>query len=328
MDNLDDVVKSLHKVHDDLILLKLGDKPSFLQRDRISSGSIGVDRILGGGFVRGSLNQIVGPKSSGKTTTCIHAMVEAQKIGPVLFIDLEHSFDPNYARDLGLDIHNLFLSQPEYAEQAFDVIETMVGSGGLSLVVVDSIPALLPKSELEGDPGDSHMGLAARLNRQHLRRITHPASKAQTTIIYVNQITLKIGIMFGNPETTPGGTGFGYFCSTILDIRCISTMKDAVKAGGIRARVRATKNKTGIPFQQAEFDIKFGEGIDKTAEVFDWAVAKEVIKKSGSWYSYKDINIGQGKTASIVTMSENNNELYDTVYSDLMEGENKDVPSG
>lgn len=328
MSNLEDAVKSLHKAHDDLVLLKLGDKPTFLQRERISSGSIGIDRVLGGGFVKGSLNQIIGPKSSGKTTTCIHAMVSAQKHGPVLFVDLEHSFDPMYAKNLGLDTDNLYMAQPEFAEQAFDIIETMVGcDGGLALVVVDSIPALLPKSELEGDPGDSHMGLAARLNRQHLRRITHPASQAKTTIIYVNQITLKIGIVFGNPETTPGGTGFGYFCSTILDIRSISTMKDAIKSGGIRARIRATKNKTGIPFQQAEFDIKFGKGIDKAAEVFDWAVETEVIKKAGAWYSYNGNNIGQGKAASITTLLENDCELYSVVYSELT-GETKNVLSG
>lgn len=319
MSEIDERVNNLHKSHKDLVLFKLGDKPSFSDRPRISSGSIGIDRILGGGFVKGSLNQIVGPKSSGKTTICIHTIAEAQKKGPVLFVDLEHSFDPKYAADLGVDVDNLYMSQPEYAEQAFDVIEHMIASNQLSLIVIDSIPALLPKSELAGDPGDSHMGLAARLNRQHLRRILHPAATAKTTIIYINQITLKIGVIFGNPETTPGGTGFGYFCSTIMDVRSILSMKEAIKADGIRVRAKMTKNKTFIPFQQTEFDIQFGEGIDKYAEVFDWAVEKKIVDKSGAWYSYEGNRLGQGKANSIAALKDWGIDHFDKILKKLKE---------
>lgn len=317
MSKIDESIQNLQKAHNNaFIVMNLNDK-KIVARERIPTGSFGLDRILGGGFVRGSLNEIIGPQSSGKTTICIHTMAQAQKLGKVLFIDLEHSFDPIYAESLGVSINNLLISQPEFAEQAFDVIEHLVATGEISLVVVDSIPALLPRSELEGDPGDSHMGLAARLNRQHLRRITHSASKTKTIILYVNQITYKIS-GYGNPETTGGGTGFGYFCSSICDIRSISTQKDNMAKQSIKARVRTVKNKTYIPFQETEFDIKFGKGIDYYGEVFDEAVKKKIIDKSGSWYSYKKDKLGQGRDNAIEIFKDDT--YFKEVYKQISDG--------
>ena len=316
---IDEKIEALKATHKELILFKFGDKPAFIERERISSGSIGLDRALGGGFVKGSLNQIVGPKSAGKTTLCLHTMAEAQKSGRVLFVDLEHSFDPKYAKALGVNIDELFLAQPEFAEQAFDVIEALISTGEFSLIIVDSIPALLPKAELTGDPGDSHMGLIARLNRQHLRRVIHPASVNGTTIIYINQITYKIGVMFGNPETTPGGTGFNYFCSSILDVRSINTMKISIEKESIRVRARTTKNKTYIPFQEAEFDIRFGKGIDRCGEILDLAVAKKVIERSGSWYSFGANRLGQGRDKAVEVLRDSSNEICAKILTKLKE---------
>jgi len=266
MNELEKGLANLRKLHGDFVVVNLNDN-KILDRPRISSGSFGLDRALGGGFVRGSLNEVFGPESSGKTTLCIHAMAEAQRLGSVLFIDMEHSFDPLYAKNLGVDLGTLLVSQPDYAEQAFDVIEHMVNTGSLSLVVLDSVPALLPQAELEGDPGDRHMGLAARINRQHLRRIISPASKKGATILYVNQITYKLGISFGNPETTSGGTGFKYFCSSRVDIRKISTQKESLAKEGIRSRALA--------------------------------VEKGVVEKSGPWFSYDSNRLGQGRINTI-----------------------------
>jgi len=314
---LEDSLANLRKAHGEMIVLRLTDR-KFIERPRISCGSFGLDRALGGGFVKGSLNEVFGPESSGKTTLCISAVAEAQKIGNALFVDVEHSFDPVYARNLGVDIDKLLFSQPEYAEQAFDVVEHMVGSGALELVVVDSIPALLPEAELRGDPGDKHMGLAARLNRQHLRRILPAAKKTGTTILYVNQITYKIGVpSFMNPETTGGGTGFKYFCSTRTDIRKISTQKDSLAKESIRARARVVKNKTYVPFQSAEFDIRFGKGVDVVGEIFDFAVEQGVVEKSGAWYSYGKDRLGQGRENAVQALSKPDNDWLNLIRDNI-----------
>jgi len=232
-------IKNLESSHG-LLVRRLGDK-TIVARERMPSGSTGLDKVLGGGWVVGSLNEIFGPESSGKSTVCLHSMAEAQKRGLVLLVDNEHSFDPFYARNLGVDVDNLYVCQPSFAEQTFDVIEHLVSTGEFSMIVLDSIAGLSPRAEAEGDPGDSNMGVAARLNRQHLRKMTSLAANNKCTILYTNQITYKIGVMFGNPETTTGGTGFKFFCSTRIDIRKISTQKDSIKAGGIRCRVKGVK---------------------------------------------------------------------------------------
>jgi len=314
---LEEGIEDLKKAHGDFVVIQLHDR-AIVGRERLSSGSIGLDRALGGGFAKGLLHEISGPESSGKTTLCIHAMVEAQKFGPVLLVDTEHSFDPSYAQNLGLDIDQLYVSQPDCAEQAFDVIEHLGDTGEISLIILDSIPALLPKSELEGDPGDSHMGLAARLNRQHLRRVIPIAARHDTTIIYVNQITYKIGVVFGNPETTAGGTGFRYFCSTRVDVRKISSLKEIQQTKGVRVRARVVKNKTAIPFQEAEFAIKFNKGISVAGEILELGTKQGVIDKSGTWYSYNSNRLGQGKENAI-DLLQANPDMLNEIRSKLSE---------
>lgn len=263
----------------------------------VSSGSLGLDLALGiGGFPKGRIIEIYGPESSGKTTVALHAVAEAQKAGGVAaFIDAEHALDPAYAKALGVDIENLIISQPDTGEQALEITDTLVSSGIVDIIVVDSVAALVPKAEIEGEMGDSHMGLQARLMSQALRKLTSSINKSKTITIFINQLREKIGVMFGNPETTTGGRALKFYASVRMDVRKIDTIKQGDTLVGNRTRVKIVKNKVAPPFKQCEFDITYGQGISKVGEIVDLATNIDVIKKSGSWYSYNDSKLGQGR---------------------------------
>ena len=309
----------LEKTYGQGVVMKLGDRVAE-DIDVISSGSINLDMALGvGGYPKGRVIEIYGPESSGKTTLTIHAIAETQKQGGVAaFIDAEHAFDASYAAALGVDIDNLYISQPDNGEQALEIADHLISSGAIDLVVIDSVAALTPKSEIEGEMGDSKMGLHARLMSQALRKLTATINKTNCTVIFINQIRMKIGVMFGNPETTTGGNALKFYSSVRLDIRRIGSIKHGDEIIGNRTRVKVVKNKVAPPFNKVEFDIMFGKGISKSGEILDKAVDLEIVNKSGSWFSYSDTKLGQGRD-SVVKLLNDNHELSNEIQHKITE---------
>ncbi len=288
-------------------IMRLGSKGAIVPIAVISTGAISFDAALGvGGFPRGRVIEIFGPESSGKTTIALQVIAEAQKAGGLAaFVDAEHALDPAYAKKLGVDVDNLLVSQPDYGEQALEIAEALVRSGAIDVLVVDSVAALVPKAELDGEMGDSHMGLQARLMSQALRKLTGIVSKSRTSLVFINQIREKIGVMFGNPETTTGGRALKFYSSVRIDIRRIAAIKDGDVVTGSRTRVKVVKNKVASPFREAEFDIMYGEGISREGDLIDIAVANNILEKSGSWFSYKSERIGQGRENARTFLKEN-----------------------
>lgn len=309
----------LDKAYGKGTVMKMGDR-AVEEVEVISSGSLGLDLALGvNGYPKGRIIEIYGPESSGKTTLTLHAIAEAQKAGGIAaFIDAEHAFDRHYAEKLGVDIENLIISQPDNGEQALEIAENLIRSGAIDIVVIDSVAALTPKSEIEGEMGDSKMGLHARLMSQALRKLTATISKTNCTVFFINQLREKIGVMFGNPETTTGGNALKFYASVRLDIRRSSQIKEGENVIGNRTKVKVVKNKVAPPFKTAEFDIMYGEGVSKTGEILDLAVEFEIIKKSGSWFSYGDTKLGQGRDA-VKSLIKDNPELADELEQKIKE---------
>jgi recombination protein RecA len=303
---LDLALKQIEKTFGKGSIMRLGDEP--VQRmDVVSTGSLTLDAALGvGGVPRGRVIEIYGPESSGKTTLATHIIAEAQKLGGTCaFIDAENAFDASYAEKLGVDLDSLLVSQPDTGEDALNICDTLVRSGALDVIVIDSVAALVPRAEIEGDMGDSHVGLQARLMSQALRKLTGTINRTRTVLVFINQIREKIGVMFGNPETTSGGRALKFYASVRMDIRRIGAIKDGTEVVGNRTRVKVVKNKVAPPFREAEFDIVYGEGISSLGELIDLGVERDILQKSGSWYAYGDLKVGQGRDAAKQWLREN-----------------------
>ncbi|NCN43708.1 MAG: recombinase RecA [Piscirickettsiaceae bacterium CG_4_9_14_3_um_filter_43_564] len=301
-------------------IMRMGDKGVIPDIASVSTGSLGLDIALGiGGLPRGRVVEIYGPESSGKTTLTLHVIAEMQKLGgTAAFVDAEHALDPQYAQKLGVDVDNLLVSQPDTGEQALEITDSLVRSGAVDIVVVDSVAALTPKAEIEGDMGDSHMGLQARLMSQALRKLTGNIKRTNTLVIFINQIRMKIGVMFGNPETTTGGNALKFYASVRLDIRRIGSIKKGDEILGNETRVKVVKNKVAPPFKQVEFDILYGEGISRQGEVIDLGVKEKLIDKAGAWYSYQGQKIGQGKD-NVRQFLKDNPDIYETLQAQIKE---------
>tara|TARA_Y200000002_G_scaffold379149_1_gene387864 strand:+ start:415 stop:1458 length:1044 start_codon:yes stop_codon:yes gene_type:complete len=305
--SLESTINQIERNYGKGSVMRLGQKDK-VEIETISTGSLSLDLELGiGGFPKGRIVEIYGPESSGKTTLALHALAESQKNGGTCaFIDAEHALDPVYAKKLGVDTDNMLISQPDNGEQALEIADTLVGSSAIDLLVVDSVAALVPRAEIEGDMGDSHMGLHARLMSQALRKLTGSIARSNTLVIFINQIRQKIGIMFGNPETTTGGNALKFYASVRLDIRRIGAIKDRDQIVGNQTKVKVVKNKLAPPFKTVEFDIMYGEGISKTGEIIDLAVKSGIIDKAGAWYSYNNDRIGQGRENAKIFLKDNN----------------------
>ena len=303
---LEAALGQIEKAYGKGAVMKLGDSSAHMNVETIPTGSLSLDIALGlGGIPKGRIIEIYGPESSGKTTVTLHMIAEVQKRGGIAgFIDAEHALDPVYAKNIGVDVDNLYISQPDNGEQALEITETMVRSGAIDIIVVDSVAALVPKAEIDGDMGDSHMGVQARLMSQALRKLTAIINKSNCTVIFINQLREKIGVMFGNPETTTGGRALKFYASVRMDVRRISTIKVNGEDVGNRTRVKVVKNKIAPPFKEAEFDIMFGEGISTVGDIVDLAAECEIIRKSGAWYSYEGNKIGQGRENTKLYMKE------------------------
>ncbi|MEN8149561.1 MAG: recombinase RecA [Planctomycetota bacterium] len=312
---VDNAVAQIEKQFGKGSIMRLGEDHK-LDVDGISTASLALDLALGGlGLPRGRVVEVYGPESSGKTTLVSHVIAEAQKLeGVAAFIDVEHAFDPSYARRLGVDLENLLISQPDTGEQALEICEMLIRSNAVDVVAVDSVAALVPKAELDGDMGDTHVGLQARLMSQALRKLTGAVSRSKTCLIFTNQIREKIGVMFGSPETQPGGRALKFYSSVRVDLRRIGSIKEADQVTGARIRATVVKNKVAPPFRKAEFDIMFGEGISRTGDVLDLGVAHGIVQKSGSWYSYGDTRLGQGRERSREFLKENSDIFEEIVY--------------
>ena len=297
-------------------IMRMGDDHASISENVISTGCLSLDVALGvGGVPRGRIIEVFGPESSGKTTLALHIVAEAQKTGGyAAFIDAEHAMDPEYAKNLGINLDELLVSQPDSGEQSLEIAETLVRSGALDIIVVDSVAALVPRAELEGEMGDSHMGLQARLMSQALRKLTGTVSRSNTTVLFVNQIREKIGVMFGNPETTPGGRALKFYSSVRIDIRRITSLKEGPDIVGNRTRVKIVKNKVAPPFKSTEFDIMYGKGISKEGDIIDLALKGDIIEKTGAWFSYGDMKIGQGRENAKHYLAEN-----DDVYTEIIQ---------
>ena len=314
MKALDAALAQIEKQYGKGSVMKLGDQSANMGIDVVPTGSLSLDLALGlGGMPRGRIIEIYGPESSGKTTVALHVVAEVQKMGGIAgFIDAEHALDPTYAAHIGVDIDNLYISQPDNGEQALEITETMVRSGAVDVIIVDSVAALVPKAEIDGEMGDSHVGLHARLMSQALRKLTGIISKSNCVVIFINQLREKVGVMFGNPETTTGGRALKFYASVRLDVRRIETLKVGGEVVGNRTRVKVVKNKVAPPFKEAEFDIMFGKGISKEGDILDLAVLHDIINKAGAWFAYNENKIGQGRENTKLYLA-NNPEVMEEI---------------